>query len=166
MLPSAFVTHHMEGRIRLRIPSQRRNSAYFGTLQEKLSQCEGVDALRVNPLTAGLLILHHGDLETIGRFAEQNELFLLRPEDPSRLPVSVQISARFSSVDERLSRVSGGKLDLAAAAFFGLTLAGLFQLLRRNIWPAGLTLLWYAVSVLPKNARPLPPDHDLGPDSI
>jgi Heavy metal associated domain 2 len=158
MLPLASVTHHMNGRLRIRIPSQRRNAVYFSALQEKLARCAGVQALQVNPLTAGVLIQHQGDMEIIRRFAEENQLFILSREASLHLPVARQISNEFASLDERLSRATGGKLDIASAAFLGLTCAGLFQLLRRHIWPPGFTLLWYAASVLPKAVHQSPPD--------
>jgi len=149
MIPIGHVTHCIETRIRIRIPSKLRDAAYFAALGEKLKKCNGVDYLRVNPLTGSLLMLHHTDVPAIAQYAEQNELFKLVPIAPSA-PVSSQIANRFISLDERLQLFSGGKIDLSSTAFFGLTVAGLFQLLRSNVWPAGLTLLWYAASVLPR----------------
>ena len=114
-----------------------------------LGKCEGIESLQVNPLTGSVLLLHHVDLSIIARCAEQGEVFLLAQPVPA-LPVTQQIAVHFHSLDQRLQRTSGGKLDLGAAAFFGLTLAASYQLLRRNVWPAGVTLLWYAASLLPK----------------
>lgn len=149
LLPVGHVTHCIQTRIRIHIPSKQRDVAYFAVLGDKLSKCAGVDHLQVNPLTGSLLMLHHIDVPAISRYAEENELFKLVPIAPSA-PVSAQIASHFSALDQRLQLFSGGKIDLSSTAFFGLTMAGLFQLLRRNIWPAGLTLLWYAASVLPK----------------
>jgi len=149
MLPAGYVAHRINGRIRIRIPSKRRDFSYFESLQQKLKACEGVDALQANPLTGGVLLLHHANLPSIAQFAEQNQLFILTEEAPTG-PVSQQIAQRFQVIDQRLQAFSAGKIDLSGAAFFGLTTLGLFQLLRRNVAPAGLTLLWYAISVLPK----------------
>lgn len=96
-------------------------------------------------------MLHHTDVPSIADYAERNELFKLAPLAAS-VPVSAQIAGRFGALDQRLQLFSGGKVDLSSTAFFGLAAAGLFQLLRRNVWPAGLTLLWYAVSLLPKQS--------------
>jgi hypothetical protein len=141
------VTHDIPGRVRIRIPSKQRDASYFALLEEKLKKCDGIDALQANPLTGGVLMLHHVDLPAIAQYAKQNELFAL-VERPSVAPVSVQVAARFRSLDRGLRSATAGSIDLSGAAFVGLTLAGMYQLLRRNIWPAGLTLLWYATSVV------------------
>jgi hypothetical protein len=118
-------------------------------LEEKLKKCDGIDALQTNPLTGGVLVLHHVDLAAIAQYAERNELFVIA-EPSSGGPISLQVAARFRSLDQGLRAASGGSVDLGSAAFVGLTVAGLYQLLQRNIWPAGLTLLWYATSLLPR----------------
>lgn len=149
ILPTGHVAHCIRARMRILIPSKQRDAEYFAALADKLSKCAGIDHLQVNPLTGSLLLIHHADLPTIAQYAEQNELFELAPIADSA-PVAVQIASRFGALDQRLQRFSGGKMDLSSTAFFGLAFAGLYQLLRRNVWPAGLTLLWYAASVIPK----------------
>lgn len=149
MLPLALVDHDIQGRVRVRIPSKRRDASYFAFLEEKLKKCEGIDALQANPLTGGVLVLHHVDLPTIAQYAKQNELFALA-ERSSAAPVSLHVATQFRALDQGLQSATAGTIDLSSAAFVGLTLAGMYQLLRRNIWPAGLTLLWYATSVLPR----------------
>lgn len=149
MLPAAYVSHHMEGRMRVRIPSKRRDQDYFDVVTQRLRECDGIRALRINYLTGSVLILHNLDVETIAAYAERNGLFALAPVEVVVAPIALGISNQFRVLDERLKAKTSGALDLGGLAFLGLVAASAAQLARKNIWPAGATLLWYAAHLLP-----------------
>lgn len=115
----------------------------------RLRECEGILALRVNALTGSVLIIHILDVDTIAEYAERNGLFTLVPGEIMHTSVSEGISNQFRALDEQLKTKTSGALDLGSIAFLGLLIASAAQLAKKNIWPAGATLLWYAVNVLP-----------------
>ena len=53
-----YLSHVSKGRLRLRIPSKKRDTAFFSGLQAVLSAVPGLDQVKVNPLSGSLLILH------------------------------------------------------------------------------------------------------------
>lgn len=148
----AFISHQVDGRVRIRIPSKQRDAGYFSMVRESLARCPGVDSVAVQPLTGGTLVLHHTAVTAIAEYAEEHGLFIICDRAADPVPVVHEISNRFSTLNRGLTHSSAGKVDLATAAFFLFCGAGFLQLLRRNVLPAGITLLWYAASLLPKNA--------------
>lgn len=48
--------HHLPGRLRIKLPSLKRNARYAATLQTTLSALPGVRDVRVNTLTGSLLV--------------------------------------------------------------------------------------------------------------
>jgi hypothetical protein len=46
--------------------------------------------------------------------------------------------------------MTSGQFDGKEAALLGLLLAGAYQIVRGNLWPAAGTLVWYAFSLLPE----------------
>lgn len=149
MLPAAYISHHIEGRMRVRIPSKRRDQDYFEVVTQRLRECDGIRALRINSLTGSVLIIHGLDVDAIAAYAERNGLFVLAPVEAVVAPIAQGISDQFRALDERLKAKTSGALDLGGLAFLGLVAASATQLARKNIWPAGATLLWYAAHLLP-----------------
>lgn len=149
MLPAAYISHQIEGRMRIRIPSKRRDQDYFEVVTQRLRECEGIRALRINVLTGSVLIIHLLNVDTIAEYAERNGLFMLAPVEAVLTPIAQGISNRFHALDEQVRARTSGTLDLGGLAFFGLLAASAAQLARKNIWPAGATLLWYAAHLLP-----------------
>jgi hypothetical protein len=150
MLPTGRVMHQMQGRLRLRIADKRRDEMYFARLKETLVQCQGVESVTVNPLAGSALVVGAAAAEEVIRFAQKAELFEIIQE--RLVPVSNRLTDQVDRIDERLRDATGGQLDVTALAAVGLLAAGLFQISRRRVLPEGLTILWYAASIV---ARPL-----------
>jgi len=151
MLPAAYISHQVEGRVRIRIPSKRRDRDYFDAVTRRLRECEGIQALRINTLTGSVLILHTLSVEAIAELGEQNGLFTVTPTEMAFTPLAEGISNHVRTLDERLKAKTSGALDLSSVAFIGLLIAGASQLAKKNFLPAGATLLWYAANVLPSS---------------
>jgi hypothetical protein len=159
-LPEAYAVHQSPGRMRLRIPERKRDAAFFLAVGERLAGLEGIEQLRVNPMTGGVLIAHSLPPEAISRFAEENGLFSLEANSqPAPRPTArggprrslTAIGRLFSRYDGRLRRLTGDQLDIPSLAVLGLGLAGLVQLVRGNV--AGLswyTAFWYALNIFLK----------------
>jgi Heavy metal associated domain 2 len=146
MTPNGRITHRMNGRVRLRIPDRRRDSAYFARLKETLSRCDGVESVLVNPLTASALISGSAEADDIVVFAENSGLFRL--EARGFVPFAERLSHQLHQVDDRVREATSGQLDLSSAAAIGLLGATLWQVSRRRVLPEAVTILWYAASLL------------------
>jgi hypothetical protein len=153
MTPAAQITHQMEGRVRIRIPDQRRNAAYFGRVEESLRRCEGVDRVDTNPLAASILVTGLVTSGEVVKFAEQHDLFSIAPSATAAVPLSERVAARVDGLDGRVRRASGGQLDLNGLSMLGLGVAMLWQLSRRRVLPEALNILWYAASLVPRRVR-------------
>jgi hypothetical protein len=153
MLPEAYVIHSIPGRTRIRIPSKRHENLYFRSVEEKLARCDGVVSIHTNPLAGSVLVLHSGDPTVIVVYARANDLFEVVANHDEVKSVSERLLGRVHELDKRVRVVSAGTLDLNSASFVVLGCAGVVQLLRRNVWPAGMTLLWYAANLLRQSTR-------------
>jgi hypothetical protein len=150
MLPTGRVIHQMQGRLRLRIADRRRDERYFARVKETLVQCQGVESVTVNALAGSALVVGPAAADEVIRFGQQAELFEIVQ---GRLaPFSERMSDHVDRFDERLRDATNGQLDVAALATVSLLGAGLWQISRRRVLPEGLTILWYAASIV---ARPL-----------
>jgi len=83
MLPEAFITHFITGRVRIKIPSKKGDEAFFLSIKERFSNFPGVQKIKINSLTGSILILHSFDPESldikqIKAYTELNSLFWRR----------------------------------------------------------------------------------------
>jgi hypothetical protein len=141
-LPGAVVHHHVEGRVRFRIPSRRGDAPYFQRIAETLPGCAEVVSVAANPITAGVLVGYRGDLQTIVGYAKEHSLFGVEHR-PAQVPLGRQLSRAFGRLDKQLLSATGGALDLASVVFLALFGTGLADLLRGNVARA-MTLLAHA----------------------
>lgn len=170
MLPQAESVHQIEGRLRMRIPEQRRNPEYFRKIRECLAKLEGVRSIETNYLTGSVLVLHQLSPQVIQDYAEENGLFQVRHSNSPVVALSQRIATGFRQVEGRVNAFTKGEVDVTGLAFLGLAIAGAYQILKKNVWPAGVTLLWYATSVVlgaaaVGEAKPADPSFQQQPDS-
>lgn len=153
MLPDAWVSHHITGRTRLRIPSQRRDVSWFSHLERELRDVEGVEEVFTNPITGSVLLLHRSTPEELGEAARALGLFEL--QEPGAEPVlsdrlAELVGGRYSVADRWFIGTSHGRVDLQSVVFLGLASAAVFQMVRGRALPAGVSLLNYALKLLPE----------------
>ena len=79
MRAKAIVEHRIRGRIRVRIPSKRRETSFFEAVVEKIRQHPGVHEANANPHTGSVVIHHSGDVDEILSLAV--DLFELSDSD-------------------------------------------------------------------------------------
>jgi hypothetical protein len=119
----------------------RGRADFFERVRAELSRCEDVEEVLVNPTTASVLVLQRpdSDAEVVGRFSQERGLFrLVAPEAPPEI------------LSDHVSRLLDLRSDEARKALLAVFLGGgVYQFVRGNIWPAGMTLLWYALTMLP-----------------
>jgi hypothetical protein len=147
----AVRAHVAPGRIRFRIPGRRGDEAYFRRTLESLATCPGVEGLRANPLTASILVLHHGDPDAIEHFAEAAGLFEAGTPPPNGRPsdrASGSLVGLATTVDQSLLRLTEGRVDLRAASIAWLASGAAVQMARGRMLPPATTLAWYLYQLL------------------
>jgi hypothetical protein len=146
-LPTAFVSHRVPGRVRVRIPKMRNQEDYFARLRERLASVPGMRRLTTNTRTASVLIEFAGELEGLDELGQRLELFELgtRPHPHS---VTELLHVLTSAPDHFLKTVTDGRVDVAGLTALALTGMGISQIVRGHALPAGWTLLWNATNLV------------------
>jgi hypothetical protein len=151
--PAAQVLHVLPGRVRIGVPSRRRDTEWIESARRRLESCDGVEMVSGNPTTGTLLIFHRLTTDELRDRAESADLFDLREQAPTSGKASVRLSRAVRSaidrVDGRLEHATRGDVDVAAITFLVLAGATAYQMMRGKVFPAAVTLLNYAVQVLP-----------------
>jgi hypothetical protein len=147
-LPGAELVHSLPGRLRVRIPERRNRREYFARVRDRLAKMEGVESVETNWATGSVLLLHNSTSEQVARFAQEQGLFEVRAGEPLATAVSQRMAQGASRVVQRVNNLTRGEVDFPGLVVLGFTAAGLVQVLRRNAWPAGMTLFWYAATLL------------------
>lgn len=170
MLPEAVLVHRSPGRVRLRVPSRRGDTAYFTDLRERIKGLPLVHDVSVNAGTASVLVLHAPDVgaidpKAVQDFAAAGGLFRLDLQTAEREAhagaVADQIAGLFQTTDARVRTWSQGGLDLPTLAALGLAASGLLQLSRGNVTaPAWHVSLWYALNIFLQGRRAHPGFND------
>ncbi len=160
-LPKAYIKHQLAGRIRLKIPQKRGDAAYFERVAQACAQCSGITRLHANPAAASLLIQHDTvALAEVTAFAEQAGLFCVVAATQDYGAENVQAGAAVSiaslsslsiaSFDERLSRLTAGRVDLRSALFLGFTGLAIHQAAKGHFMSPASTFFWRALELLNK----------------
>lgn len=159
MLPEAHITHQAAGRLRMKIPAQKGNAAFFSSLKERFSSFPGVQKVEVNPLTGSVLVLHTIDLKEvdfkmISEYTQQSGLFRLGQPNTSNGSVSQRMVESFQGVNRKVEQFTGGEVDLPTLAFVGLLGFGIFDMARgKTAAPAWHVAFWYALNIFLSNQR-------------
>lgn len=151
-LPRAYVAHILDHRLRIRIPTKRESKKYFMKLESTLIKCHQITSIKVNPITASLLLSYEGKVLDIKNYAETHQLFKLEMKSEKRKgspePLSKKIHNELTRIDKRLTIQSSGTLDLPSIVFTGLIGATAIQLYRGALFPPALSLLDSAIRTL------------------
>jgi hypothetical protein len=151
-LPQARVCHLTSGRLRLKIPEKRGDDGFFGTVRERLSGWDAVQAVAVNPLTGSVLVHFADPAALVAENAQKNDLFAVAYEEMTEAEVEAPLIERaargFAAADAAVRRWTAGGADLRGSLFVALLAGGLYQLARGNIAAPAATLLWYAGEML------------------
>jgi hypothetical protein len=148
-----ILSHASKGRLRLKVPSKKRNPAFFEQLQGKLKEVPGLTEIRVNPLSASILILHTDLPDEISAWLQAHNA-LSTKGDPLLHPNNVhkRISGTFNEVNGRIRGFTKGELDVPTLSFIALLTVGIYQISRGNFTaPAWYTAFWYAMNIFLKS---------------
>ena len=137
------------------LPELRGDREQLERLAAELDEHASVIATQVNPLTGSVLVVHEGEMDGIARFARERELFDFDPRQRSSQddPIAQRLYARASELNDKLRETTGGQIDLPSLAFLFLGGSGVRQVVRGELLPAAVTLLWNAIGVV-RSAKP------------
>lgn len=153
-IPEAFITHKTKYRARIKIPSKKGDRNYFNNLEQKLSECNGLTNIKVNPVSGSVLVYHSTNIVDILKFALKTQIF--NPVDTKQKPFNLHssISKVFGNLNKHFQGLTGGSIDIADAAFLSLLGLGIYQISRGNLSaPAWYTAFWYALGIFSSQAK-------------
>lgn len=155
LLPDAFVTHQMTGRIRIKIPSCKNNQAYFAQLFSFFTQLHGVTEVRINPQTASILLLGTFEPSMPMKMAKEHALFEIKQLPLKTKPqqsIAVKLKKTAGVINKGLSAATNGAVDLPSIFSVSLLTMGAIQILSGNFGlPAWYTAFWYGSDLIKKS---------------
>ena len=154
MTPDAKVVHSITHKLRIRIPSKKGDAAYFMTIAEHFSSCEGIENIVVNPRTASLLFIHKTDATRITEYAALNGIFNAAVTSSIREHPSLYdgVTESFNTVDKKIKKFTNNELDLSSMTFIALVGAGIYKIAKGDITaPAWYTVFWYGLNMFMKS---------------
>ncbi len=150
-----YLSHASKGRLRLRIPSKKRDSAFFAQLQAVLSAIPGLDQVQANPLSGSLLILHSELPEEMTSFIETLAgLAPKRKAGGKSNTIYQRVTGTFHQVNTQIQGFTKGELDVPTLTFIALVVVGVYQISRKNFAaPAWYTAFWYALNIFAASSK-------------
>lgn len=165
----ARVVHFTPGRLRVRMARLKDNPALAQQMQTLLADVDGVDDVKVNPLT-GSLLLHYdpAQTESLNILLGAAERFGLLPSDFDKAqlrtwldahhnghqgtaphPLRDEIIALFRTANRKVNQATGGTSDLSVLVPISFVLAGLLKLLfiKKTPTPAWYEFLWFGFNL-------------------
>jgi hypothetical protein len=156
MLPEAQVAHKLPGRIRIRIPSRRRDAAFFAEVAARAARLPGVERVEANALTGAVLLAFRGEVRDIAADCERAGMFRFVSLAPVITPVSAQWSELVGRVDREIRSASARELDLGMFASIVLLALATYQLSRGQVLGPAVTLLFQAMTAYSLSRKSLP----------
>lgn len=148
MIAKAYIGHQIENRTRFYLPGEEDNFVLFSLIEEKFSICEGVTRVQINSTTGSVLICHEVPLSQIESYAKAHDLFEIDSSIHEKKNWAKDLLEKVDSIDKRVIEVTDGELNLASLAGFSLLSAGVFQISRKQFFPAASTLIIDAFRIL------------------
>ena len=155
MFPEAHEMNISAGRLRIRVPGKKRDVAYFGKLVESFTSLNGIQEIRVNPLTTSVLFVHDLEVKAIAEHAKELSLFRLKSEEgiAQRNTIFEAANKTIATWNRQLKNLTGGGMDVPSLVFLGLVLTGFYQISKGNFRaPPWYTAFWYALGIFSKAA--------------
>jgi hypothetical protein len=153
MIPEAVVSHRTAHRLRIKVPSRKRDEQYFGFLVQSISAQQGIETVEANPVTGSIVIVHETDADTLLAYCRNNSLFSVIEESaPEPSSLHRTITDGFEGINRQIRNASKGSLNMGGIAFLALVGVGAYQIARGNFAaPAWYTAFWYALNIFLKS---------------
>lgn len=149
---TAEVAHSCLGRTRLVLRDKKGDRAFFEQFCDDVLELQGVVEVEGRTLTGSLIIRHPGvQVDDLIAAAKTAGVLQIRPEAPPP-DLSDEFEGWKSWLEEIVGEGSGRALSLNKIAAIGFLIVALIQIQRGQPLPAAATALWYAISLLGKDA--------------
>lgn len=146
MIALAHIAHALPDRVRIRIPEKRHDIGYFAALADAFGALPGIEGVRVNAMTASVLLHHRLSSARIAEFAERQALFRVMAQGSDAVvPLSARLAGGLQLLDDKIRVHSDGRLDFWGTVFLLLVVMSITQLAKGNVFAPASTLLWYAL---------------------
>ena len=151
-LPKAQLKHQSQGRLRVRVPSQKGDAAFFQKLKDGFADFPGLTRLVVNPSTGSVLFLGEKvDPHALDQHSSKKSLFRLNKTNSVKKPLPNRSMDPMAALERNMREWTQGSLDLFGLVFYALLGTGAYQILRGNFGaPPWYTAFWYAFGVYTK----------------
>jgi hypothetical protein len=151
-MPVAFVSHQTGSRLRIKVPSKRKDKIFLASLVKEISCIEGVKNVEINKHTGSVLIHHSHDPVTIIETIKTNKLLTFAGPRYARTHLHRRVNDAFKEANVAIRDITGNELDIGGAAFLTLLGMGIYQVWRGNVaaipwYAAG----WYALNIFLKS---------------
>jgi hypothetical protein len=162
-IPSAYIAHHIPGRLRMQLSAARGDLPFLVRVAERIQQIAAVRWVDLSPRSGSLIIYSHDDNDLpreLRHLGERERLFILRTttsnldqaessanETDSRLSQQILTYAR--EVDGRLRNVTEDAVDLRALVPLASAFAGVVGSARPGPAP---TPLWVTLVIFAFNS--------------
>ncbi|MFO8153330.1 HMA2 domain-containing protein [Thioalkalivibrio sp.] len=146
MNDTAYLVHQAPGRLRLRVPGMRGEIPFFHDMVARISPLEDIEAVRANPDTGGVLILHRRDTQqaVLDRVASVVNLTEEQYAPPSAFS---RAASGLGKLDEVIARETKGGSSLSSVIFLVLVGLALAQIARGQVMAPATSLIWYALDL-------------------
>ena len=163
MIPTAYISHSTNDRLRIKVPEKKCNVHFFDHIQSVFRKLSDIDNLVVNNYTGSILVTAKKiDINRIKSFARTNQLFDIREKENNQTfslqlpkPFTKVFTAPIGHVNNMIKQTSNDSLDLAGVFFLSLMSLGIVQALRgQAALPGWHTALWYSFGIYTSTIRP------------
>lgn len=151
MLPHAHIIHQIKGRIRLRIPDMRGDSAYFEQVGNKISALECLSQYNTNTIT-GCIVMHHpeNDWSDVSEQLDALDLFEITEALIEDTPAMMPLLHGVSRLDKAVAQGSAGRLDLRTITYIALLVLAIRQIMQGQVLGPAMPLLLHAWTLADK----------------
>lgn len=152
LLPAGCIVHHSPGRVRFKVRECKGQEAFFSQLQSVLLKEGRFEAVEISSLTGSILITGKDtDVSLLGKICEEHSFCQIRlPDHP--VPLARRIADPIAAANQKVSRFSGGSMDVPGLVFLSALAFGVYEILRGNFrTPPWYTAFWYAFGVYSKS---------------
>lgn len=147
MTPAAYIVHRVGGRVRLRIPDKRRDTAWLRATAAALEQLPGVTRVEASPATGSLLVYLDEDTSLEALLPLAQSRFRLIPGWGPQRPALEPIVVWTTLLNQRLQHYSRGSADLRSLLFALFMFLAVMQVMRGRVMVPAISLLWYAMEL-------------------
>lgn len=120
---TAYIVHHVPGRLRLKLQDRRGDTAYFAHISECLGLCRGVSSVHSNARTGSVILAYLPaiDMQDIKDYARDSAgLDIQSPLANPRHSIADAAGLGLSTLDKGLSGISAGIVDVRSVLFLAL----------------------------------------------